>query len=197
MYDRLIYTHTQHCQWEIVFVSIHFPKHKECISLPSLILTCHNGQVRALLPIGWCGMCDVIWYFRFTKNLSADKINVSTLRGEGELYNLELNVELLTELLELPTWLKISHAKVNRVSLRIPWTKLKNVPIVLVSSTYWCINPNIPARNRDLKSMCGLHFLIWIFLVSPLFCYICHTNFRLQARFSFLGVSRVWCKIFP
>ncbi|XP_022906277.1 bridge-like lipid transfer protein family member 3B isoform X2 [Onthophagus taurus] len=68
---------------------------------------------------------------RFTKNLSADKINFSTFKGEGELSNLELDECVLTELLELPSWLRLTGAWCNKVSFRIQWTKLKNVPIVL------------------------------------------------------------------
>jgi hypothetical protein len=69
--------------------------------------------------------------FRFVKNLSHDQIHVSTLKGEGELKNLELNDEVLTDLLELPSWLRLSRATCNRVTLRIQWTKLKSVPIQL------------------------------------------------------------------
>ncbi|XP_018565221.1 UHRF1-binding protein 1-like [Anoplophora glabripennis] len=68
---------------------------------------------------------------RFTKNLSADKINLSTFKGEGELSNLELNEIVLTDLLELPSWLRLTKAWCNKVSFRIPWTKLKSVPIIL------------------------------------------------------------------
>lgn len=68
---------------------------------------------------------------RFTKNLSADKINLSTFKGEGELMNLELNEDVLTDLLELPSWLRLTEAWCNKVSFRISWTKLKNVPIHL------------------------------------------------------------------
>ena len=68
---------------------------------------------------------------RFAKNLSHDQINVSTLKGEGELKNLELNEEVLTDLAELPSWLRLSRATCNRVSVRIQWTKLKSVPIQL------------------------------------------------------------------
>lgn len=74
---------------------------------------------------------------RFVKNLSSDKITLSTLKGEGELCNLELEEEVLTELLALPTWMKLTHAHCNRVLIRIQWTKLKSVPIHLVS--YFCI----------------------------------------------------------
>ena len=38
---------------------------------------------------------------------------------------------MLTELLELPSWLRLSKATCNRVSVRIQWTKLKSVPIHL------------------------------------------------------------------
>ena len=70
--------------------------------------------------------------YRFTKNISADKINLSTFKGEGELSNLELNEIVLTDLLELPSWLRLTKAWCNKVSFRIPWTKLKSVPIHLV-----------------------------------------------------------------
>lgn len=68
---------------------------------------------------------------RFTKNLSADKINLSTFKGEGELSNLELDEIVLTDLLELPSWLRLTSAWCNKVSFRIQWTKLKSVPIFL------------------------------------------------------------------
>lgn len=68
---------------------------------------------------------------KFAKNLSHDQIHLSTLKGEGELKNLQLNEEVLTELLELPSWLRLSGASCNRVAVRIQWTKLKNVPIHL------------------------------------------------------------------
>lgn len=69
---------------------------------------------------------------KFTKNLSADKINLSTLRGEGELTNLELDCDALQNLMNLPTWLKIENARCNRVHVKIPWTKLKTTPITIL-----------------------------------------------------------------
>lgn len=68
--------------------------------------------------------------------MSVDQINLSTLRGEGELSNLELDEAVLTDLLELPSWLKLTNAWCNKVILRIQWTKLKSVPIFLVSHKY-------------------------------------------------------------
>lgn len=78
--------------------------------------------------------------YSYTKNLSSDKINLSTFRGEGELSNLELDERVLTELLELPSWLRLTSAWCNHVSFRISWTKLKSVPITLVSNPVnWAI----------------------------------------------------------
>lgn len=63
--------------------------------------------------------------------MSSDKINISTFGGEGELSNLQLDEKVLTELLELPAWLKLTSAWCNHVSFRISWTKLKSTPITL------------------------------------------------------------------
>ncbi|XP_034239731.1 UHRF1-binding protein 1-like isoform X2 [Thrips palmi] len=68
---------------------------------------------------------------RFTKNLKEDQINLSTFKGEGDLANLELDELVLTDLLELPSWLRLTSARCNRVNFRIQWTKLKSVPIFL------------------------------------------------------------------
>ncbi|XP_058263998.1 UHRF1-binding protein 1-like isoform X3 [Hemibagrus wyckioides] len=68
---------------------------------------------------------------RFAKNLSPDKINLSTLKGEGQLTNLELDEEVLQNMLDLPTWLAINKVFCNKAAIRIPWTKLKTNPITL------------------------------------------------------------------
>lgn len=62
-------------------------------------------------------MCVV--FFRFTKNLSHDKINISTFKGEGELSNLELDENILMDLLELPTWMKLNKAVCNKVAIKV------------------------------------------------------------------------------
>lgn len=51
--------------------------------------------------------------------MSPDKINLSTLKGEGELSNLELDEVVLMELLDLPTWMKLSKAVCNRLSIKV------------------------------------------------------------------------------
>uniref|UniRef100_A0A3Q3NIA3 Bridge-like lipid transfer protein family member 3A n=1 Tax=Mastacembelus armatus TaxID=205130 RepID=A0A3Q3NIA3_9TELE len=67
----------------------------------------------------------------FTKNLSPDKINLSTLKGEGQLSNLELDEEVLQNMLDLPTWLAVTRVYCNKAAIRIQWTKLKTSPICL------------------------------------------------------------------
>uniref|UniRef100_A0A8C6YXW8 UHRF1 binding protein 1 n=1 Tax=Nothoprocta perdicaria TaxID=30464 RepID=A0A8C6YXW8_NOTPE len=56
---------------------------------------------------------------KFTKNLSPDKINLSTLKGQGQLTNLELDEEVLQNVLELPTWLAITRVYCNKASIRV------------------------------------------------------------------------------
>uniref|UniRef100_A0A8C1UAQ3 UHRF1 binding protein 1 n=1 Tax=Cyprinus carpio TaxID=7962 RepID=A0A8C1UAQ3_CYPCA len=68
---------------------------------------------------------------KFTKNLSPDKINLSTLKGEGQLSNLELDEEVLQNMLDLPTWLAVTRVYCNKAAIRIQWTKLKTSPISL------------------------------------------------------------------
>uniref|UniRef100_A0A3P8TQQ6 Bridge-like lipid transfer protein family member 3A n=1 Tax=Amphiprion percula TaxID=161767 RepID=A0A3P8TQQ6_AMPPE len=55
---------------------------------------------------------------RFTKNLSPDKINLSTLKGEGQLSNLELDEEVLQNMLDLPTWLAVTRVYCNKAAIR-------------------------------------------------------------------------------
>jgi len=68
---------------------------------------------------------------KFVKNLAPSQISLSAIKGEGELSNLELNEVVLTELLELPSWIRLTKATCNRAAIRIQWTKLKTVPIQL------------------------------------------------------------------
>ena len=69
--------------------------------------------------------------FRFTKNLSADKMNLSAMKGCCDVHNIELNEDVLMDLLELPVWMTLKKAVCNHVSLKVQWMKLKSVPIFL------------------------------------------------------------------
>ncbi|XP_053459203.1 bridge-like lipid transfer protein family member 3A [Nycticebus coucang] len=97
---------------------------------------------------------------RFTKNLSPDKINLSTLKGEGQLTNLELDEEVLQNVLELPTWLAITRVYCNRASIRIQWTKLKTHPICLCLDKVevemkTCENPRPPNGQSPIALASG------------------------------------------
>ncbi|KRY32875.1 UHRF1-binding protein 1-like [Trichinella spiralis] len=67
----------------------------------------------------------------FAKNVSPDQISVEVLRGKGELYNIELNEDVLTDVLEFPSWVRIQKAVCSRIIVKIPWTRLKTHPVLL------------------------------------------------------------------
>ncbi|KAM9327737.1 bridge-like lipid transfer protein family member 3B isoform 5-T5 [Pholidichthys leucotaenia] len=97
---------------------------------------------------------------RFAKNLSPDKINLSTLKGEGQLTNLELDEEVLQNLLDLPTWLAIKSVQCNKAAIRIPWTKLKTHPISLtldrvVMEMSTCDEPRSPNGPSPIATASG------------------------------------------
>uniref|UniRef100_UPI00358E0A9A bridge-like lipid transfer protein family member 3B isoform X2 n=1 Tax=Myxine glutinosa TaxID=7769 RepID=UPI00358E0A9A len=97
---------------------------------------------------------------RFTKNLSPDKINVSTLRGEGQLTHLELDETVLQDMLDLPTWLAITRVFCNRAAVRIQWTKLKTHPISLLLDKVevemeTCEEPRPPNGPSPIAAVAG------------------------------------------
>ncbi|TGZ75256.1 hypothetical protein CRM22_000486 [Opisthorchis felineus] len=71
-------------------------------------------------------------FLQFTKNLSADQINLSIVKGEAQLDSLELNEAVLMELLGLPTWLNLRKAQCSGISFKIRWTKLNTHPVCVV-----------------------------------------------------------------
>ncbi|XP_073183523.1 bridge-like lipid transfer protein family member 3B isoform X3 [Lepidochelys kempii] len=97
---------------------------------------------------------------RFTKNLSPDKINLSTLKGEGQLTNLEFDEEVLQNMLDLPTWLAINKVFCNKAAIRIPWTKLKTHPISLsldkvIMEMSTCEEPRAPNGPSPIATASG------------------------------------------
>lgn len=62
---------------------------------------------------------ELIFFRRFTKNLSPGKISLKFLKGEGELRNLELNEKYLTDLLELPPFIRLTRAVCNKISAKV------------------------------------------------------------------------------
>uniref|UniRef100_A0A8C3U1T3 UHRF1 binding protein 1 like n=1 Tax=Catharus ustulatus TaxID=91951 RepID=A0A8C3U1T3_CATUS len=103
---------------------------------------------------------QIVSLSQFTKNLSPDKINLSTLKGEGQLTNLELDQEVLQNMLDLPTWLAINKVFCNKASIRIPWTKLKTHPISLsldkvVMEMSTCEEPRAPNGPSPIATASG------------------------------------------
>ena len=85
-----------------------------CVCLQTPLMLCVLCVcVRVCVGVGVC---------RFAKNLSPDKINLSTLKGEGQLTNLELDEEVLQSLLDLPTWLAINRVGCNKATIRVTHT---------------------------------------------------------------------------
>ncbi|CAF1100558.1 unnamed protein product [Rotaria sordida] len=88
---------------------------------------------------------------KFVKNLSANQINLSTIKGEGELSSINLDERALEDVTELPTWLKIQKATCGRVFIKIPWTNLKTLPIQLTLDDV-IIEIETCEKLRDLQS---------------------------------------------
>lgn len=66
---------------------------------------------------------------KFTRNLKPEQISLDVLKGNSKLQFIEINEEVLTEILELPSWLKIKRAYCTGVTVSVPWTRLKSSPI--------------------------------------------------------------------
>ena len=60
-----------------------------------------------------------VYIKRFVKNLSSNQINLSTLKGEGELSSIDLDEQAIEDVIELPTWLKIQKATCGRVFIKV------------------------------------------------------------------------------
>jgi len=81
---------------------------------------------------------------RIAKNFDADSISVSLWWGEAEIRNLQLDEQVLTDLLGLPKWLRLTQATVNRVSIRTKWFSLKSVALDEVVVVLETCNPKPP-----------------------------------------------------
>ncbi|ETN69556.1 hypothetical protein NECAME_15230 [Necator americanus] len=73
----------------------------------------------------------VLFPTRFARNLNPDKISLDVLKGKSKLEFIEINEEVLTDVLELPPWLRIRQAFCVGVTVSVPWTKLKSAPVVI------------------------------------------------------------------
>jgi len=66
---------------------------------------------------------------KFFKNLAPEQLQLSAFKGSCDLSNLQLEEKVLMDLLSFPAWIRINKAVCDQLSIRIPWTKIKSVPI--------------------------------------------------------------------
>ncbi|PIC20918.1 hypothetical protein B9Z55_025946 [Caenorhabditis nigoni] len=86
---------------------------------------------------------------KFTKNLKPEQISLDVLKGNSKLQFIEINEDVLTEILELPSWLKIKKAYCTGVAVNVPWTKLKTCPIQIFIDE---INVDVELTNEKKKA---------------------------------------------
>uniref|UniRef100_A0A3Q3JB10 Chorein N-terminal domain-containing protein n=1 Tax=Monopterus albus TaxID=43700 RepID=A0A3Q3JB10_MONAL len=92
---------------------------------------------------------------KFAKNLSPDKINLSTLKGEGQLTHLELDEEVLQSLLDLPTWLAINRVECNKAAIRLITCILFQTLDKVVMEMSTCDEPRPPNGPSPIATASG------------------------------------------
>jgi hypothetical protein len=66
---------------------------------------------------------------KFFKDLAPEQLQLSAFKGSCELSNLQLEEKVLMDMLSFPAWVRINKAQCDQLSIKIPWTKIKSVPI--------------------------------------------------------------------
>ena len=69
--------------------------------------------------------------------MSANQINISTFKGEGEMKNIELDENVIMSLIELPTWLKITKATCNKATFKVKKKQKPNNQFQLIYLTHF------------------------------------------------------------
>ncbi|CAE8650732.1 unnamed protein product, partial [Polarella glacialis] len=70
---------------------------------------------------------------RFVKDLGPEQISGKLLAGEVKLKDVELDLAALDELLleALPCALELRHVRCKKVSIKMPWNRLRKQPVVV------------------------------------------------------------------
>ena len=71
----------------------------------------------------------------FCNDVDPSKLNFSLTKGELDLPNISLNTDALHSLLNIPTWLSINSAIVERVKVKIPILHITKTPIRIEMSS--------------------------------------------------------------
>lgn len=88
---------------------------------------------------------------KFFKDLAPEQLQLSAFKGSCELSNLQLEEKVLMELLSFPAWIKINKATCDQLSIKIPWTKIKSVPIQMNLNEV-SVEVEVCDEFRDIKS---------------------------------------------
>ncbi|CAI8014582.1 UHRF1-binding protein 1-like, partial [Geodia barretti] len=72
---------------------------------------------------------------KFTKDLKPSDISLAVLTGKGVLTNLELNCDFITQVLQLPPWIRVARVMCDRIRAHVPFTNLRNDPIQISIGT--------------------------------------------------------------
>ena len=70
---------------------------------------------------------------RFTKDLKPSDITLSFLRGKGELNNLDLDAQVISNILRLPPWIQVRSVYCDQIKIDVPFTDLHKSPLRCVS----------------------------------------------------------------
>ncbi|GAV09402.1 hypothetical protein RvY_18949 [Ramazzottius varieornatus] len=66
---------------------------------------------------------------KYVKNFERDQLKLSVTKGRLELKDCDFNEDALTDLLELPTWLRLARVTCNRLYVKIGWRKIQHLPV--------------------------------------------------------------------
>ncbi|CAJ0609562.1 unnamed protein product [Cylicocyclus nassatus] len=89
---------------------------------------------------------------KFARNLKPEQISLDVLKGKSKLEFIELNEEVLTDVLELPSWLRIKRAYCIGVTVSVPWTRLKSSPVEIFVdeiNVEVVLTSESPSRKQD------------------------------------------------
>lgn len=88
---------------------------------------------------------------KFFKDLAPEQLQLSAFKGSCELSNLQLEEKVLMDLLSFPAWVRINKATCDQLSIKIPWTKIKSVPIQMILNEV-SVEVEVCDEFRDISS---------------------------------------------
>lgn len=87
---------------------------------------------------------------KFFKDLAPEQLQLSAFKGSCELCDLQLEEQVLMDLLSFPAWIRINKATCDQLAIKIPWTKIKSVPIQMNLNEV-CVEVEVCDEFRDVN----------------------------------------------